>query len=267
MGFAVNKAMKDFLGRLLTLSICACGLLAFCTTLSANSTVFVLGNNDNISYTPAGQGAELVGPYPGALGNSSITLFFCMNGALSASWDTSYSGTDAAPSGQAQEEVAFLASLMLYKAYQDGITLTMSVPNGYESLTQAQGGSTPVSTFISTVEGPIQMAIWQIMGSMPAAAPNNDSAAATYVAQAQAAWTNLLQYSTNPLVVTFNNNAMIFVPGTSNQSFVSAYFDPALVVAALPEPGTMVLFGTGAVLIALGCTRRPARRGSARNRG
>jgi hypothetical protein len=276
----MQRPYCGFKNRLLALSICACGLLAFCTTLSADSTVFVLGNDPSQNYTPAGQGGTggtvAVGPYPGTLTNlgttSSITLFFCLNGNLTANWDTTYnnaSATEAPPSGQAQEEAAFLASLMLYRAAQAGITLTTSVVGGYESLTQTATGSTSVATFVSTVEGPISMAIWQIMGSLPTqdGITNNDPAAAPFVAQAQVAWADLLQYSSNGLVQDFNNHVMIFVPGTSNQSFVTAYSDPALMVAHLPEPGTVVLFGTGAVLIALGCTRRPARRGSARNRG
>jgi len=40
-----------FTKRLIVLSICLCGLLAFSTTLSANTTTFVVGKTTR-SYTP-----------------------------------------------------------------------------------------------------------------------------------------------------------------------------------------------------------------------
>jgi hypothetical protein len=247
-------------GFFFTFGICVCGLLAFCTTLSADSAVFVLGNSNSSTqdYSPGGGGTVPAGPYAGTLTNSSITLFFCLDGNLSANWDTPYNGTDAPPSGQAQEEAAFLASLMLYEAAQDGITVASNGTN--ESLTTT--GSMSIATFVNTVEGPISMAIWQIMGSLPTqdGITGNDPAAAPFVALAQAAWTNLLQYPSNPLMVAFNSKVMVFAPASSTQSFVAAYSDSALISAATPEPGTMLLFGTGALLIALGCARRLARR-------
>jgi hypothetical protein len=57
------------------------------------------------------------------------------------------------------------------------------------------------------------------------------------------------------MVSTFNQNALIFSPCTSNQSFVGAYSDQDL-INHVPEPGTMVLFGAGALLMGLGCVRR-----------
>jgi hypothetical protein len=106
------------------------------------------------------------------------------------------------------------------------------------------------------------MAIWQIMGSMPTEAPNNDPAAQAYVTQAVAAWTSILSKPSNSLTQTLNNNVQVFTTTGGGQNFVSAYSDPTLItaVAALPEPGTMVLFGTGTLLMALGCVRRRARR-------
>jgi hypothetical protein len=243
-----------------TFGICVCGLLAFCSTLSANSTVFVLGNSNssNQNYSPAGGGTVPAGPYAGTLTNSLNTLFFCLDGNLSANWDTPYNGTDAPPSGQAQEEAAFLASLMLYVAAQDGITVASDGTN--ESLTI--NGSVSMATFVNTVEGPISMAIWQIMGSLPTqdGIAGNDPAAAPFVALAQDAWTNLLQYPLNPLMVAFNSNVMVFTPTGSTQRFVAAYSDSAVIDAATPEPGTMLLLGTGSLLMVLGCARRQARR-------
>jgi len=253
-----------FKNLLLTFIVCVCGLLVFSTTLQASGTVtvFYLGQNDNITYTPAvsGDGAIPAGPYPGTMPTTTIQLFFCLSGNQSVGWGTEEaSGSEAPPSGQAQEEAAFLASLVLYKASQNGITLTTSGTNGSTTLTQTQTGSMSTGTFVNTVEGPITMAIWQIMGTMPTEAPNNDPAAQTYVTQAVAAWTSILSNPANPLTVTFNNNAQVFTTSGGGQNFVSAYSDPGL-MTALPEPGTMVLFGTGALLIVLGRVRRRARR-------
>jgi hypothetical protein len=88
----------------------------------------------------------------------------------------------------------------------------------------------------------------------------NDPAAAPFVALAQDAWTNLLQYPLNPLMVAFNSNVMVFTPTGSTQRFVAAYSDSAVIDAATPEPGTMLLLGTGSLLMVLGCARRQARR-------
>ena len=264
------RRSPGFRNLFFTLFTCVCALLAFSTGLSATSTVFVLGNNNNLSYNPSSGGTIPAGPYSGTLGNSSATLFFCLSGNLSANWDTSYNGTDGPPSVQqgplsvqVQEEAAFLASLMLFTANQNGINITSSLSGGYESMNQTQTGAMSVSTFVNTVEGPISMAIWQLTNSLPTqdGVSGNDSRAAPFVAQAQAAWTNWLSNPSNPMVQTFNSNVSIFVPtGGGTQSFVSAFSDSAFISVATPEPGTIVLFGTGVLLVAAGCVRRHGRR-------
>jgi len=225
-------------------------VLALGTTLNASTTVFVLGNPTSENYLPSGEptGAVAVpaGPYAGTLTGSSITLFFCLSGNLSSNWDTSYDGTDAAPSGTQEEEAAFLASLFLSDAVADGIALnTYVASNGYESLNETGAN---LSNFVNTVQGPITMAIWQVMDSLPSDSPYNisnpDPAAANFVTLAQ---TDYSSFEASP-----NRNTVVFVPDTDNQSFVG--IDP------VPEPGTLVLFGAGAVLLALGRSRRRARR-------
>jgi hypothetical protein len=173
-----------------------------------------------------------------------MTLFFCVSGNLESNWDTSYDGTESAPSTVLQDEAAFLASLFLSDAATDGITLDTSVgSNGYETLNETGPN---LSDFINNVQGPISMAIWQIMGSLPSGSPydvtQDDPKAASLVLLAQA------NYSTS------SSGVLVFVPGASGiQSFIG-------VSEAVPEPETLFLFGTGLLLIALGCTRRLARR-------
>ena len=79
-----------FTKRLIVLSICLCGLLAFSTTLSANTTTFVVGQDNLGYYTPNNgsgttEGANMpVGPYAGVLTingqQSSNYLYFCLTG-------------------------------------------------------------------------------------------------------------------------------------------------------------------------------------------
>lgn len=160
------------------------------------------------------------------------------------------------------EEAAFLASLMMYEAKQDGIKLGHSGTGGNPTLTQT--ATMTVGEFVSQVEGPISYAVWQIMGTLGNLA--QDPNAQPHVAEAQAAWTNVLQYSSSPLMMTFNSSVIVFsrVNGSPNynspsQRFITAFYDNDLIEAA-PEPGTMVLFGTGVLPMALRCARRLARR-------
>ena len=289
----MTSSAYGFRRRLITVSICLCVFLAFSATLSANSATFVLGNaNSSAENFSTGESLQTkgvpVGPYPGTLSNSSINMFFCITGGYTSNWDTSYSGNDqpanvsagvpnvgtGVASVQQQEEVAFLASMFLSIAKADGISLVTSVSNGKESLTES--GSS-LSNFVNTVQGPIQMAIWDIMNNFPTDNYNITKPAATgatatlagematFEADAQKAWTTLLNPNltlnttiTN-LVADFNAHALIFVPTSScptNQSFVAAYYDQTLVYDVVPEPGTMVLFGAGGLLMALGCGRK-----------
>jgi hypothetical protein len=248
-------------------------VLAFSTTLNASSAVFYLGSGTDVSsYLPSGEPGNAtavpIGSYPGQLDFSgggqvtSITLFFCLTGAQPVGWNSEETGgTSAAPSGASQEEAAFLASLMLYKANQYGITLSTS--GGTDPvLTETATGSTSVATFVSTVQGPISMAIWEIMGSLPSETPYNITVADTnpvtvnFYNTAINAWTN------HSSVMTTDSAGDYIYNATSGQSFVGAYSDPTLIyaVTGAPEPGTTVLFGTGVLLMALGSIRRLARR-------
>ena len=289
-----------FRRRLITVSMCLCVFLAFSTTLSANSATFVMGNanssNENFNTGETGASAVPVGPYPGTLTGSSINMFFCLTGNFNSSWDTTYSNGNeytqnpnalanvkngagtATADFQHQEEAAFLASLFLSQASTDQVSLAITSVGGFKTLTETAStaqGAMSLSTFVNTVQGPIQMAIWDLMNNFPtsnfgitkpAAGSTLANEMTSFEALAQKAWTTLL----NPAVYsslspklqsdvnTFNANALIFVPQncTSNQSFVAAYYDQTLINDVVPEPSTMVLFGAGGLLMALGCGRK-----------
>src|SRR5665811_215162 len=114
---------------LITLSICLCALLAFGTTLSADTYTFTPGSGLGVTYL-----GSPVGPYGGTLHdnttntNSPNSLFFCLTG------NQYYASSEAVnlynpytapnpPSTVAYEEAAYLASLLLTDATKDGVVL------------------------------------------------------------------------------------------------------------------------------------------------
>lgn len=254
-----------FKDRFIALGICVCGLLVFGATLRASSTVtLTLGtyNGSSPQY-----GGEYVGPYPGTLGSDAGPIF-CLDANQTNYFGQPYGGTEETlgeASQQDVEEAAFLASLMMYDAQQDGITLTPSGSLGGLLLNQTAGTLTGVSDFVNNVEGPISFAIWQIMGTLAGVNESSSvwTSAQPYVTLAGAAYSTVLKNSSDSVVAAFNSQVMVFIPNSQTQRFVTANLDMALideVNAAVPEPGTVVLFGIGLLLIALGCTRRLARR-------
>ena len=183
---------------------------------AAQANTLVLTGNPNQIYNNIN-----VGPYPVTL-DSVPALVFCLNDDKTASWGGSYTGTVHTPNTPAEEEAAFLASYALFK-----------------------GAPSSTAATVNTVEGPISMAIWQIMGTLGTTPP--DPAAQQYV--------NLAQYAFSAGLITQNflNSVFVFVPtDTSIQRFISAVSMPAMDIAATPEPGTMLLFATGILLVGLG---------------
>jgi hypothetical protein len=251
-----------FTKRLIVLSICLCGLLAFSTTLSANTT-FVVGQDNLGNYTPVNSlsqpvGANMpVGPYAGVLTIDGVQqsnyLYFCLTGNQYLD-STEYGSEASVPTStlattQDLEEAAFLASYTLTEAALDQMTLTSDGHN----ITFTGNGSTNTGQFINSVLGPIQDAIWYVMGTLPAGDSNilNDPVISGLVTLAQTSYMNY----------TYKNvQVFTFVPAY-NQSQTGQSFLSVDTLSSVPEPGTMVLFGGGALLMGLGCIcRRMARR-------
>jgi hypothetical protein len=247
---------------LLSWGICVCGVLALSTTLSANSTVLTLGAIS--SY----YGGAYVPPYPGAIevnndpNDQMVVSLICLDGNKTNYFTEAYSGTvetlstdlvgENATLVQDTEEAAFLASLVMYDAAHDKISISVSGVGGGGYVTQTQHGSMTVGDFVNSVEGPIAFAIWQVMGTLEGPP---DPASAPYVTLAQNVY-NTYMKNGGPAVQAFNSSVQIFIPDSNNpntQRFFLAYGNDASFV---PEPGTMVLFGTGVVLMGLGCARR-----------
>jgi hypothetical protein len=182
---------------------------------------FTLGGDHNQVYN-----SENVAPYAGSLTGSGIVNFFCLDFNLVSYFGATYTGTVTKPQTQQEEEVAFLAADALYK--------------GAPSSTPGE---------VNLVEGPISFAIWQIMGTMGAAAP--DPAAQKYVQTAQYAFTH------NLIPQSYLDSVLIFTPDDHTaQRFITAVPNNAMASSSpeVAEPGTMALIG-GALLL-LGFRRR-----------
>jgi hypothetical protein len=210
------------------------------------------------------------GPYAGTLTNNATGavspdyVFFCLtgnqyyqqpeygnDGPANVAQVQPTTRTDNLLTVTEQEEAAFLVSVMLTDEAVDKVTLT---PSGSGSSEYLVATGTDVPDFEAAL-GPIQMALWYVAKALPGGSSwdvNNvssitDSATYNLVVAAQSAATNLW----------FDSSLQVFAYGTDSggQNFIGA---PA------PEPGTMVLFGVGALLVGLGRTRRLLARRRAR---
>ena len=211
-------------------------ILLFSPALQANQSITLT----NTPYTYEGQS---VGPYtanitptPGSL------LVFCLDGNKTFSNTTgtlsafsSIAGGQSSGLNQQEEEAAFLASY----------SLTLD----------------PTHSNISADEGPMQLAIWSIMGTLPSSVTVSstvNTAAYAFVMQAQ----NLvINHPTLFLPTgTFMSTVSIWLPTNwptaSNQRFVTVGTLPPQILNATPEPGTVVFLGTGVLLLALSRIRR-----------
>lgn len=205
-------------------------LTGLAAPIRGNTISFTLLGDPNQTFSfaradsPVGQViTEPVGPYPGYLGPASPDNyygFFCIDYLKTANWNTTYQGSsygvgDVIPNKTLEQllEAAYLAN----KLY-------------------GLGGS---NANTNLYQGPISFAVWQIMDPIPGHVPI-DPAAQQYVQEAQHA------FAMGQLHVQDFANIKIFVPNnTSSQDFMT-------VTAGTPEPGTILLFGGGLLLIALG---------------
>jgi hypothetical protein len=163
-----------------------------------------------------------VGPYLASLNGAPDLSVFCLDLHISTYVQTTYSGGLPTPSTEAEEEAAFLASYSLYL-----------------------GAPSSLPTILNNVEGPMSLAIWQLMRTMGDTKP--DPAAAPYVQFAQYA------YSHDLIPTTFLASVSIWTPDLpgSEQRFMTAVRDDSMIETVLPEPGTAVFLGTGVLLLGL----------------
>src|ERR1035438_992406 len=216
--------------------------LLICPALRANQSI-------TLTSTPYTYLTYSVGPYTADITPSPGSLLvFCMDGnktyvnttgTLYAFNDNTVGGFQNLP-GQAvldtqEEEVAFLAA---YDGYLD-----------------------PTHTHIATDEGPIQLAIWYIMGTLPSGATvsaTQNTAAWAYVTQAQSIVTHNPTLFSTTAATGFMSTVQVWMPTnyptTPNQRFITmGTLTPQIIttLTATPEPGTMVFLGTGVLLMAL----------------
>ena len=191
-------------------------ILLLCPSMQA--TTIILTGNYSWNY----QGIA-VGPYLGSLDGGPDLSVFCLDLHISTNVNTTYRGSLFTPATQSEEEAAFLAAYSLYL-----------------------GAPTSNPTIVNDVEGPISMAIWQLMGTM--GTTNPDPAAAPYIQFAEYA------YSHNLIPAAFLSGVSIWTPEQpgSEQRFMAAVRDDSMIQSAVPEPGTAVYLGAGMLLLALG---------------
>jgi hypothetical protein len=254
-----------FRNRFIALSICLCALLAFSTTLSANTYQFVPGLGvSGLSYL----GVSGIGPYGGTLTDTTTgitspdSIFFCLTG------NTTYNSTEhdnqnlgsLAPTTVGQEEAAFLYSLMLSDEVTNTVALSTTGRGNSKTLV-VTGTSTNIQLFENDL-GPIQMAVWYVMQTLPSAVASWGYSG-TDTGILATSFTNILDYATRQDVFAAAQGYAAFANSPRYQVFITSDGGQNF-IGAVPEPGTMVLFGTGVLLMALGSTRKLLARRRAR---
>ena len=199
----------------LVLTAASLAILLFCPGMQA-TTIKITGN-----YSWSYEGIA-VGPYLGSLDAGPDLSVFCLGLHLDTYVNTTYAGSLYKPASQAEEEAAFLASYSLY----------LGAPSSDPGM-------------VKNVEGPISLAIWQLMGTLGGTAP--DPAAQPYIQLAQSA------YSQGRIPEAFLDKVSVWTPDQSgsSQRFIIAVRDDSMIEGAVPEPGTAILLGVGVLLLAL----------------
>jgi hypothetical protein len=227
----------------------------------ADSLTFLIGPQPNSIPSVSGEAA---GPYPGQLQGSDIGQFLCLDGNIVTYWGSLITGTEAHPQTKQEDEAAFLGSLLLHDASQAGVILNSS--------SNPNPGPTYTQEFMNSYSGPVTFAIWQIFGTLTAAQDANKPAGTqNFVDLAEAAYNDIFSNPSSALYAegqSFLQSVWIFTPTPqgSNQRFITAVADEALFGPKLPngpvapEPGTLTLLGSGAVLVLVGIRRRSSKR-------
>jgi hypothetical protein len=220
-------------------------LLVISGALGASTITFGLGTNLAPSYTftrtdtpvagseyPGTSVTVPAGPYSGWLGaniTADTAAFFCISFLETANYGGTYSGTLTTPTTQRQLEAAYLSS------------------EEYVFLGNTEN--------VALHEGPISMAIWQIMDPTAGDVPR-DPAAQSYVNAA------IAEYNAGYLTSAEFTNTKIFVPtDPAIQSFMMVA--PSVVPlksaqndSQVPEASAWTLVAGGLLLVFLGRWRR-----------
>jgi hypothetical protein len=210
------------------LVLTAVGTLAFllsCPALRANTTLEIT-NVYSWSYVDSNGDNIVPGPYLATIGGVQNLLVFCLDLHISTPIGTMFDGYLTHPSTPAEEEAAFLAAYLLI----------MGTPSGN-------------STFVQNYEGPISMAIWQLMGTLT---QNGNSTPADPAAQ-QFIDIATTAYNSGQISSSFLSGVDIWHPGTPGSGSTA---EQRFIVATTPEPGTLLFLGTGVLLMALSRIRR-----------
>ena len=211
----------------------AVAILIFCPALQATQTISMI----SAPYSYAGQS---VGPYTMNISPTPGNLLaFCLDG-------NQYFHSDTGNLRSAASSVSPNLSVL----QEDEVALLASW-----SLTQD-----PNHTNINNVEGPIQLAIWNVMGTLPTGltlTPTQTSAMNSYVTQAQTYYSQHTAFFNNT-PGSFMSTVQIWTP-TNWVPYTAGMLTSAekqRFITFTPEPGTMVFLGTGVVLMALSRIRR-----------
>ena len=220
--------MRPHTRNLVLTTVGTLALLLFSPALRANTSLEIT-NVFNWSYVDSNGDTIVPGPYLATIGGVQNLLVYCLDLHISTPVGTTFNGYLTHPSTPAEDEAAFLA------AY----SLTLGAPTGSP-------------TTVQNYDGPISMAIWQLMGTLTQNGSSTppDPAAQYFVLLATTA------YNSGQISSSFLNSVNIWNPGTPGSPSVA---EQRFIVATTPEPATLVFLGSGLLLIALSQIRRRRR--------
>jgi hypothetical protein len=223
------KRMHTHTRKLILTAAGTLAILLFCPASRANTTLEITSVY-SWSYIDSNGDNMVPGPYMATIGGVQNLLVYCLDLHVSTPISTTFDGYLTHPNTPAEDEAAFLA------AY----SLNLGAPSGN-------------LTIVQNYEGPISMAIWQLMGTLNQNGDSTppDPAAQYFINIATAA------YNSGQISNSFLSSVNIWNPGTPGSGSTA---EQRFIVATTPEPTTLVFLGSGLVLIALSQIRRRRRR-------